>query len=92
MADSEDAATPSEAGIAGAEAAAEQYEYGLSTEELDAIGDAIPAGGGAVLLAIEHTWAIPLRNAAAASGGVMLSSDFLNTTTLIGLGVLASSE
>lgn len=76
--------------IAGAVGAAEKYEYGLDNEELDAIAAAIPAGGAAMLLAIEHTWAIPLRNAAAASGGVMLSSEFLSTTTLIGLGVLAA--
>jgi uncharacterized membrane protein len=76
--------------IAGAVAAAEKYEYGLDNEELDAIASAIPAGGAAMLLAIEHTWAIPLRNAAAASGGIMLSSQFLSTAALIGLGVLAS--
>ena len=74
--------------ISGAVGAAEKYEYGLDNEELDAIAAAIPAGGAAMLLAIEHTWAIPLRNAAAASGGVMLSSEFLSTTALIGLGVL----
>ena len=78
--------------IAGAAAAAEEYEYGIGEEELERIAESIPKGGGALLLAIEHTWAIPLRNASAASGGVMLSSDFLNPMTLVGLGVLSGEE
>jgi len=76
--------------IAGAIAAADEYEYGIGEEELAAIADAIPEGGGALLLAIEHTWAIPLRNAAAASGGIVLANDFLNPMALVALGVLAS--
>lgn len=76
--------------IAGAVAAAEEYEYGISDAEITAIADSIPAGGGAMLLAIEHTWAIPLRDAVAASGGLMLSQDFLSPLALVSLGVLAS--
>jgi len=78
--------------IAGAVAAAEEYEYGIGEEELTAIADAIPEGGGALLLAIEHTWAIPLRNAAAASGGMVLANDFINPMALVALGVIAASE
>lgn len=78
--------------IAGAVAAAEEYEYGIGEEELAAIADAIPEGGGALLLAIEHTWAIPLRNAAAASGGIVLANDFLNPMALVALGVLAAEQ
>jgi uncharacterized membrane protein len=78
--------------IAGAVAAAEDYEYGIGEEELAGIADAIPEGGAALLLAIEHTWAIPLRNAAAASGGIVLANDFINPMALIALGVIAASE
>ena len=74
--------------IAGAVAAAEEYEYGIGEEELAGIADAIPEGGGALLLAIEHTWAIPLRDAAAASGGIVLANDFINPMALIALGVI----
>ncbi len=77
--------------IAGAVAAAEDYEYGISDEDLAGIADAIPAGGGAMLLALEHSWAIPLRDAVAASGGMMLSQDFLSPMALVSLGVLAAS-
>lgn len=78
--------------IAGAVAAAEDYEYGIGEEELAGIADAIPEGGGALLLAIEHTWAIPLRDAAAASGGIVLANDFINPMALVALGVIAASE
>ena len=78
--------------IVGAVAAAENYEYGIDEEQVLALADAIPAGGGAMLLAIEHTWAIPLRVAVAASGGLMLAQDFLSPLALVSLGVLAASE
>jgi len=78
--------------IAGAVAAAEDYEYGIDVAEIAEVADSIPAGGGAMLLAIEHTWAIPLRNAVSASGGLMLSQDFLSPLALVSLGVLAASE
>jgi hypothetical protein len=42
------------------------------------------------MVARSDTWAIPLRNASAASGGIMLSSDFLNPVALVALGVLAA--
>jgi uncharacterized membrane protein len=78
--------------IVGAVAAAENYEYGIDEEQVLALADAIPAGGGAMLLAIEHTWAIPLRDAVAASGGLMLAQDFLSPLALVSLGVLAANE
>ncbi len=78
--------------IAGAVAAAENYEYGIGEQDLLALADAIPPGGGAMLLAIEHTWAIPLRDAVAASGGLMLAQDFLSPLALVSLGVLAANE
>ena len=78
--------------IAGAVAAAEEYEYGIDTARVEEIAEAIPAGGGALLLAIEHTWAIPLRDAVAASGGLMLAQDFLSPLTLVTMGVIAASE
>lgn len=78
--------------IAGAVAGAEEYEYGLDEARIGEIADAIPAGGAGLLLAIEHTWAIPLRDAVWASGGFMLAQDFLSPMALVGLGVLAASE
>jgi hypothetical protein len=38
----------------------------------------------------EHTWAIPLRDALRASGGIMVAQDFLSPEALIGLGAATS--
>ena len=76
--------------LAGAIHAMDEYEYGLDEESLASIADDIPAGGAGMLLVIEHTWAIPLRDALRASGGIMIAQDFLNPETLIALGALGA--
>ncbi len=76
--------------IAGAIHAMDEYEYGIDADGLATIADDIPAGGAAMLLVIEHTWAIPLRDALRASGGIMIAQDFLSPEALIALGAAAS--
>ncbi len=43
-----------------------------------------------MLLVIEHTWAIPLRDAIRASGGIMIAQDFLSPEALIAIGAATS--
>ena len=74
--------------VVGAVSAVDEYDYGLDDESIESIAEDIPPGGGAMLLVIEHTWAIPLRNALRASGGIMIAQDFLSPEALITLGVL----
>ena len=74
--------------MAGALTAADEYEYGLDAEAVDSIAEAIPAGGAAMLLVIEHTWAIEFRDAVRASGGIMIAQDFLSPEALITYGAL----
>ena len=76
--------------IAGAMSALDSYEYGLDVEGIESIAADIPAGGAAMLLVIEHRWAIPLRNAVRASGGILIAQDFLNPEALIALGAMSS--
>ena len=75
--------------LAGALTAADEYEYGLGPDEIASVAEAIPPGGAALLLVIEHTWAIPFRNAARSSGGIMLAQDFLSPEALVTLGALS---
>jgi len=75
--------------VAGAIHAMDEYEYGIDAEGLATIADDIPAGGAGMLLVIEHTWAIPLRDAARASGGIVIAQDFLSPEALITLGAVA---
>lgn len=72
--------------VAGAERAAERYEFGMDPEEIVAIADQIPYGGAALLMLIEHVWLTPLRNAIRAQGGVFLAHEFLSMEVLTGIG------
>ena len=78
--------------ILGAASAVDEYDYGLDDDSIASIAEDIPHGGGAMLLAIEHVWAIPLRNALRASGGIMIAQDFLSPELLISIGALAAEE
>ncbi|MDH3684538.1 MAG: DUF6325 family protein [Acidimicrobiia bacterium] len=69
-----------------------EYEYGLDEEAIRSIGDDIPNGGGALIGVLEHRWAIPLRNAVRAQGGIAIVQDFLNPETLIAMGAVAGAE
>ena len=60
--------------MAGALAAMDEYEYGLDADSLVTIAEDIPPGGAAMILVIEHKWAIPFRDAARASGGILISA------------------
>jgi len=76
--------------LAGAIQAVDEYDYGMDEEALLAIADDIPAGGAAMMLVIEHTWAIGLRDALRASGGILIAQDFLSPETLIAIGASAA--
>ena len=75
--------------LAGAVAAVDEYEYGLDAESVASIAEDIPAGGGAIVMVIDHQWAVPLRNALRESGGILLAQDFLSPEALIAIGVLS---
>jgi uncharacterized membrane protein len=72
--------------LLGAMSAADEYEYGIDAEGIRSIAADIPLGGAAMLLVLEHRWAISFRNAARASGGILIAQDFLNPEALIEFG------
>ena len=76
--------------IEGAEAGAEIVEEG-GLGIVEAIGedfiDNLPDGAAALLLIIEHTWAIPLRNAVADAGGLLLGNQWIGAPDLVELGL-----
>jgi uncharacterized membrane protein len=69
-----------------------EYEYGLDEEAIQTIGADIPEGGAALVAVLEHRWAIPLRNAIRAQGGIAIAQDFLNPESLIAMGLVAGAE
>jgi hypothetical protein len=54
--------------------------------------DDLPAGSSALVLAIEHLWAVPLRDAVRQAGGVVLAHRSLTAEDLIAIGLSAGGE
>jgi len=71
---------------AGADRAADLYEYGMDPDQIAGIADQIPEGGAALMMLIEHVWLTPLRNAIRAQGGRFLTHEFLSLEVLAGIG------
>jgi hypothetical protein len=51
--------------------------------------EAVPPGGAAAVVLIEHRWAIPLRDAIAAAGGIPLADAWLAPEDVASLGLRA---
>lgn len=79
-----------EGAIAGAEIAAEGA-YGMTAEDVIEIASQIPPGGAAAILAIEHTWAIDLRDALVNQGGMLLGQGFLTRDAMLMIGAEAQA-
>jgi len=81
--------------MAGAEAGAEiADEGGLGVVE--AIGEDfienLPDGAAGLLLIIEHTWAVPLREAVVDAGGILLGNQWIGAQDLVALGMALGIE
>jgi uncharacterized membrane protein len=76
-------------GLAGAELGAEvvaERDAGLRVDRLMELGEAIPAGGAAAILVIEHHWATDLRDAIGAAGGRNLMQAMITPDALAMVG------
>lgn len=78
--------------LVGAMSLADEYEYGMDEDALSTIAADIPPGGAAMMLVVEHRWAIPFRDAIRAQGGIIIAQDFLSPEGLIALGAEVASE
>ena len=83
-------------GVAGGEGAVVGAALGASVDAdaptaAEAVAaellDELPAGSSALVLAIEHLWAMPLRDAVRDAGGVVLGHRSLTPEDLIALGI-----
>ena len=75
--------------LAGAAGAVDEGSV-FDDAEVWYVADAIPEGMSAAVAVIEHRWAIPLRDAVIASGGVALADEWLHPQDLLALGVEAA--
>jgi uncharacterized membrane protein len=74
----------------GAEAVAERGGV-LDEEAWDVLAE-IPEDTAALLILLEHRWAIPLRDAIAKAGGTRLASEFISPLDLVALGLVGAEE
>ena len=83
-------------GVAGGEGAVAGAETGTSidvnaatvAERLGAsLIDDLPDGSSALVLAIEHMWAIPLRDAVRDAGGIVLAHHSITAEDLVAFGM-----
>jgi uncharacterized membrane protein len=74
----------------GAEAVAERG--GVFDEEAWDVLAEIPEDSAALLVLLEHRWAIPLRDAIARAGGMRLASEFISPLDLVALGMVGAEE
>jgi uncharacterized membrane protein len=79
---------------AGAEAGAEAMEDGhlIDSDDVWYAADAIPNNTAAVVVLLEHRWAIPLRDGIARAGGFVLADEWIHATDLVADGLLAAEE
>ena len=52
----------------------------------------LPEGSSALVLAIEHLWAIPLRDAVRDAGGIVIAHHSVTAEDLITLGIALGDE
>jgi uncharacterized membrane protein len=74
----------------GAEAVAERG--GVFDEEAWDVLAEIPEDSAALLILLEHRWAIPLRDAIARAGGLRLASEFISPLDLVALGLVGAED
>jgi uncharacterized membrane protein len=65
----------------GAQAEGER-SFGMSTAEIEEMGAALPPGGAAGLMLIEHVWARDLKRAIREAGAKPLGDEFLTPETV----------
>jgi hypothetical protein len=83
-----------EGAMAGATAGASIDVDAMTAAEMVAAGllEDLPDGSSALVLAIEHLWAMPLRDAVRDAGGVVLAHRTITPEDLIALGMAIGYE
>ena len=75
----------------GAEAVAERGGVFDEEEAWDVVEE-IPEDTAALLVLLEHRWAIGLRDAIARAGGFRLASEFISPLDLVAIGLVSAEE
>lgn len=81
-----DQAIAKETARKAAERVENEYDYGMQLEDIQSIAHDIPVEGGALIMLVEHRWALPLKRAVRDKGGILIAQDFLSPEALLALG------
>jgi uncharacterized membrane protein len=78
-----------EGAVAGAAlgASADPDAPGIAESLAEGLLDELPDGSSALVLAIEHLWAVPLRDAVRDAGGIVLGHRSLTVEDLVAFGM-----
>jgi len=76
----------------GAELVEEEGIHAFDPETAWDVIEGIPNDSAAVLLLIEHNWAVPLRDAVARAGGFPIADGMISPIDLIRVGLLGAAE
>jgi uncharacterized membrane protein len=68
--------------VAGAEAFSERT-FGLSDDDIRDLARDIPPGKTAVMMIVEHRWAVPLKESIQRTGGVVLGQGMVQPESLV---------
>ena len=88
----DDDANVEKVALAGAQTAADEGVGIFSAEEAWEIVDDIPKDTAAILLMIEHHWAVPLRDAVARANGFTIADGFVSPYDLVAIGLMTAEE
>src|SRR6185437_16938109 len=78
--------------VAGAEAFSERT-FGLTDDDVRGLARDIPPGKTAVMMLVEHVWAVPLKEAILRTGGVVLGQGMVQPESLVLAGAaMAAAE
>lgn len=80
-----------EGALTGAEVM-EEGGLGIIEDLTEDLIDELPDDSAAMLLIIEHTWAVPLREAVVDAGGVLMANQWIGAQDLVALGMALRAE
>lgn len=80
-----------EGAMAGAEVV-EEGGLGIIEDITQDLVDELPDDSAALLLIIEHAWAVPLREAVVDAGGILMGNQWIGAQGLVALGAALREE
>jgi uncharacterized membrane protein len=79
-------------GAMAGEEIVEEGGLGIIEEITEELIEELPEDSAAMLIIIEHAWAVPLREAVVDAGGILLANKWIGAANLVALGAAMRAE